>query len=90
MMFLEMSQLSETLCAHIALERAFTRMSTQVHLEVGELTKCFAANITLIMHLAVFLLEWVWERLVASGAPMTTVWAVGTTAAATASSIWGH
>jgi hypothetical protein len=56
MMFLEMSQLSETLRAYIALERAFTRVGTQVHLEVGELTKCFAANIALIMHLAIFLL----------------------------------
>jgi hypothetical protein len=66
MMFLKVSQLSETLCAHIALEWAFARMSTQMHLEVGELTKCFAANIALIMHLAIFFLEWVWERLVSS------------------------
>jgi hypothetical protein len=93
MMFLKVSQLSETLCAHIALEWAFTRMCTQMHLEVGELTKCLAANVAFIMHLAIFLLEWVWERLVSSRAPIAAVWAVRTTAAATATtatSVWGQ
>ena len=65
MMSLEMCELCEALSAHIALEGTLARVGAQMHLQIRELPESLAANIALIMHLAIFLLERIRQRSVA-------------------------
>jgi len=67
-MFLEVSQLGEGLRTHLTPERALSRVSAQMHLEVAELAKDLLARLTPVLDLAVLLLERVGEGLVARAA----------------------
>lgn len=58
---LKVCQLREALDAHIALEGSLSRMRPEVYLEVGQLTKGLVADITFVVHLAIFLLQWIWQ-----------------------------
>lgn len=54
---LQVGQLRETLGTHVTLKGTLSRVSAQVNLEVAQLSKRFIADVALIMHFSIFLLE---------------------------------
>jgi hypothetical protein len=62
MMFLEMGELREAFGTDVALKGPFARVCPQVDLQVGQLSESLVANVALVVHLAVLLLEWIRKR----------------------------
>lgn len=59
---LQVSQLSKTLPTGIAFERPFTGVCSQMHFQVGKLPKSLATHVALVVHLSVFLADWIRQR----------------------------
>lgn len=64
-MLLKMRELREALGADIALKRPLAGMCSEMHFEIRQLTESLAADVTLVVHLAVFLFERVRQRSIA-------------------------
>lgn len=63
--FLQVSQLSETFVTGLTFEGPLSTVDTKMNLQVGQLSEGFAADVALVLDLAVLLLQWVRQRLVA-------------------------
>lgn len=66
-MFLKVGKLRETLCTDVALEGPLSIVCPQVNFQIGQLTKRLVTHIAFVVHLAVFLLEWIRQRSVTPG-----------------------
>lgn len=61
MMLLQVRQLCEALRADIAFEWSLAGMCTQMHFQIAQLTEGLATDVAFVMHLAIFLLQRIWQ-----------------------------
>lgn len=64
---LKMGKLGEAFRADVTLKGSLSRMRTQVHLEIAQLSKCLVTNVTLVVHLAIFLLKRIRQASITTG-----------------------
>ena len=61
MMLLEVGKLGETLGTNVTLEGPLTGVGSKVNFQIGKLPKGFETDVTLVVHLPILLLEWIWK-----------------------------